>query len=567
MKYPKLSTPQLFLVAFASIAMFAFILFVPNSNAQSETSVFSSAKKTRIEADREANDFVTVRPDQPFETPEPGTIIYAWDYFRSRLISFDASAPGVLLTDAPVIGLNVDEFLSGIDFRPSDGYLYGVVTKGFPGRDRVVKIDLASGELSNVHPTNTWAPLPDIFYGFDFDPDTDEIRLTGYARTNRRVNPSTSSLTATDSQLQFASGDINAGGVPKLVHAAYDYRPAGRSTLYAIDSGANALVKIGGENGLPSANSGVVSTIGSLGIDVANFGGFDIQQGTNIGYAVLNVSSLPTLARIDLNTGQAYLIGTVGDGEGRIDGLAIPLVWAPTPVVDPTPTPTPSSNTSIMRVITASAWVGQVMEVPIEITTIGGESAIDFSVGFDSNLFTFVSASLGNGALPDSNLMIDRSISGRVGVRIRSAAAFPRGNYKILKLRLMTPSVSAGPATTISFTRDPVFFATRGLDGRVFDTNYSAAPVYILSNQVAPANVSGRVTTADGRGAASVMVSVTDATGYVRTARTSSFGYYSFAGIPSAATYVVQARSARAASTPRILNVNQHITNFNLIVN
>ncbi|MFT3743383.1 MAG: DUF4394 domain-containing protein [Pyrinomonadaceae bacterium] len=566
MNYPKLSTPQLFLVAFVSILMLAFVLFVPNSNAQSETSVVS-AKKARIEADREANDFGTARPDEPFETPEPGTIIYAYDYFRDRLISFDASAPGVLLTDVPIIGLNVGEYLLGIDFRPSNGYLYGVVTKGGPGRDRVVKIDLASGELSNVHPTNTWAPLLDIFCGFEFDPDTDEIRIIGNTGTNRRVNPATSSLIATDTQLQFASGDVNAGVVPKLVHAAYDYRPASRSTLYAIDSGANALVKIGGENGQPSANSGVVTTIGSLGIDAFNFGGFDIQQGTNIGYAVLNISHLPTLARIDLNTRHAYVIGTVGDGEGLIDGVAIPLVWAPTPVVDPTPTPTPSSTTSMMRVITSSAWVGQVMEVPIEITTIGGESAIDFSVGFDSNLFTFVSASLGNGALPDSSLTIDRSISGRVGVRIRSASAFPRGSYKILKLRLMTPSVSLALKPTISFTRDPVFFATRGLDGRVFDTSYSAALVYLLSNQVAPANVSGRVTTADGRGASSVTVSMTDATGYVRAARTSSFGYYSFSGIPSGATYVVQARSGRAASTARILTVDQHVTNFNLTIN
>ncbi|MEQ1605088.1 MAG: hypothetical protein ABL999_09480 [Pyrinomonadaceae bacterium] len=63
--------------------------------------------------------------------PEVGTIVYAYDYFSNRVVSFEASAPGTYLTDVVLTGIDIqnDEFLSSIDFRPFDGKLYGVASK------------------------------------------------------------------------------------------------------------------------------------------------------------------------------------------------------------------------------------------------------------------------------------------------------------------------------------------------------------------------------------------------------------------------------------------------------
>jgi glucose/arabinose dehydrogenase len=54
----------------------------------------------------------------------------------------------------------------------------------------------------------------------------------------------------------------------------------------------------------------------------------------------------------------------------------------------------------------------------------------------------------------------------------------------------------------------------------------------------ATATVSGRVMTASGRGIRNVLVTMTDESGNVRTARSTSFGLYRFADVPAGATYI-----------------------------
>ena len=60
-----------------------------------------------------------------------------------------------------------------------------------------------------------------------------------------------------------------------------------------------------------------------------------------------------------------------------------------------------------------------------------------------------------------------------------------------------------------------------------------------------PVNVSGRVLTPDGRGLRNVRVSITDPSGSIRTATTSSFGYYSFAGVLVGGPYTLAVLSKR----------------------
>jgi uncharacterized repeat protein (TIGR01451 family) len=74
--------------------------------------------------------------------------------------------------------------------------------------------------------------------------------------------------------------------------------------------------------------------------------------------------------------------------------------------------------------------------------------------------------------------------------------------------------------------------------------------------------VSGRVTTPDGYGLRNAIVTITDSTGMARTARTSSFGYYSFEGIEVGGTYVISVGSKRYSFTPRTLTVNDAVSDF-----
>ena len=77
--------------------------------------------------------------------------------------------------------------------------------------------------------------------------------------------------------------------------------------------------------------------------------------------------------------------------------------------------------------------------------------------------------------------------------------------------------------------------------------------------------VSGRVITPEGYGLRNAIVTITDSTGMIRTARTSSFGYYTLAGIEVGGTYVMSVGSKRYTFTPRTLTVNDAMTDVDFI--
>ncbi|MBK6724989.1 MAG: DUF4394 domain-containing protein [Acidobacteria bacterium] len=85
----------------------------------------------------------------------------------------------------------------------------------------------------------------------------------------------------------------------------------------------DTLVRIGGVDGTPSPNGGQVTTIGAMGVNAADFGGFDIQPFTNQAYSALRVGGNSQLYSINLTTGAATLIGAIGNGTNTIDGIAV----------------------------------------------------------------------------------------------------------------------------------------------------------------------------------------------------------------------------------------------------
>lgn len=217
--------------------------------------------------------------------------------------------------------------LTGIDFRPLDGQLFGVAKNGL--NESVVTIHPTTGVVSQVGPGMTG--LQDLFYGMDFNPTVDRIRSTGDLESNRRLNPITGGLTATDVPLAYVPGDLRPGDLravtdPSVVHVAYDnnFPAATETTLYGIDTDRDVLVRIGGPGGNPSPNGGQLTTIGPLGVNATELGGFDIQPFTNDAYAALRVNNTSILYHINLATGAATPIGPIGN-QAVIDGLTLAL--------------------------------------------------------------------------------------------------------------------------------------------------------------------------------------------------------------------------------------------------
>jgi Domain of unknown function (DUF4394) len=149
-------------------------------------------------------------------------VAYAVDQMNNLLI-FNPEKPANTISKA-ITGLQAGEFIAGIDMRPATAQLYAL------GRtNRVYTINMSSGVAAVVN-TTAFAPVtPDLFFGFDFNPTVDRIRVVGSNGQNLRLNPVTGVIAATDMNLN--------PGTPSVSGAAYTNNFAGATTtvLYDID--------------------------------------------------------------------------------------------------------------------------------------------------------------------------------------------------------------------------------------------------------------------------------------------------------------------------------------------
>lgn len=96
----------------------------------------------------------------------------------------------------------------------------------------------------------------------------------------------------------------------------------------------------------------------------------------------------------------------------------------------------------------------------------------------------------------------------------------------------------------------------------VFNGNTYEAPFTVA---VPSASISGRVTTPAGLPQRNAIVSLIDAAGARRVAFTSSFGTYTFADVPTGATYTMTVFSKRYRYNPRTQPVSGSLTNVDFV--
>jgi hypothetical protein len=82
----------------------------------------------------------------------------------------------------------------------------------------------------------------------------------------------------------------------------------------------------------------------------------------------------------------------------------------------------------------------------------------------------------------------------------------------------------------------------------------------------AEVTVGGRVSTADGNGIRNIVITIVFPTGETRAARSASFGYYNFTGIPVGGTYIISVSGKRytftQASVVRAIEGDTQDVNF-----
>lgn len=227
---------------------------------------------------------------------------------QNTLIRFDAANPQRLRDVRALTGLPAGVTLAGIDFRPATGDLYGV------GSDSVVyRVNPRTGIAVAEGPAFT-PGLIGRFFGVDFNPTVDKIRVVSDAGQNLRLNVDEGTVLGADMALN--------PGTPRVVDAGYTnstfsaVRPTA-TMLYVIDAASDTIAL---QN---PPNAGTLTNPRRLGFDVADQSGFDIAGASNTGYLATRGNRGSGLYIVDPATGRSRFAGQIGGGRRLVvTGLA-----------------------------------------------------------------------------------------------------------------------------------------------------------------------------------------------------------------------------------------------------
>lgn len=281
------------------------------------------------------------------------------------LISFDRTTPQTITSTSPKLtGLQPNETLVGIDYRPANGVLYGVGSSG-----NVYELNPLTGVASNrVFLTNNAAgnapiALVGTAFGVDFNPQADRLRVVSNTGQNLRINLGVAvGNTFVDTQLP---------ATPVVSGSAYTNSFSGvvNTRLFSINTLTGTLDEQGTLNpatGFTQPNDGTQTTIAPLGVMPVGDTGFDIDPRNNLGYASFTVGGKTALYTINLTpaagTNAATMVNDIGTGLKGIKGITL------APVVTPKIVGLTNSN----QLITFSSNAPNTITTDVAITGLNG---------------------------------------------------------------------------------------------------------------------------------------------------------------------------------------------------
>ena len=231
------------------------------------------------------------------------------------LVSFDSNAPATVTTiGATVAGLR------SVDFRPSNGLLYGATYAGATGTFQLYTLSLTTGA-----PTAVGAAiiLPNfqntLNLSIDVNPMADALRVVTDNGSSYRINLNTGVLVAQDTT-------FSPTGVYTSTAYGNNVRGATSTTLYAYNSTTNTI-------GVVAPPNDGVFTPRAAGTGITapeTVVAFDVSGLTGTGYLAtgVNAAVVDNLYTVNLTTGTAALVGTTGQNLLDISVVPEPGTWA-----------------------------------------------------------------------------------------------------------------------------------------------------------------------------------------------------------------------------------------------
>ena len=199
--------------------------------------------------------------------------------------------------------------LVGIDVRPADGLLYGLVDDG-----TVVTI-AKDGKATMKSKLDTMI-AKGVAVTVDFNPVADRLRVMGADGMNLRANVDDGKVTK-DGDHKYADADMHKGEKPNIIAGAYTNSVKGtkETALFNIDGTISGLIK------QAPPNDGVLGAVGKLGIK-ADKAAFDIWSDGN-GKNEAWLMAGDTLYSVDLATGKATEAAKISGVSGAVKDIAI----------------------------------------------------------------------------------------------------------------------------------------------------------------------------------------------------------------------------------------------------
>lgn len=214
----------------------------------------------------------------------------------NSIVKYNAKNLATPTSTTAITGLPSGEKIVSIDYRPATGQLYAVGTSS-----RLYFINEESGLATALGSAAFTPAISGATANINFNPTVDRIRLVTPSGQNLRLHPELGTVAVTD-------GPINGGSSPSIGAVAYTNSVAGATTtqLFDIDFAQDKLYL---QN---PPNNGTLEEVGSLGVDFAGVGNFDILPDNSAALAVTFNNNVSNLYTVNLTSGKAEKVGTFG---------------------------------------------------------------------------------------------------------------------------------------------------------------------------------------------------------------------------------------------------------------
>lgn len=227
--------------------------------------------------------------------------------------SFNVSNPTSVGAAVAVTGLTAGQVIVATDYRPVNGFLYGLGYNGLTGVVQLYRLSSLTGRAIPVGTTGTFVdgssnPVrvgvdSSTTLSIDFNPTSDRLRVVSSNGQNFRINPNSGAFVDGDSGVAGTNMDGAISGSPgqiqQVAHSGNSAISVG-TALYSLDAVSDKLAFF------QSTNTGVQSEIASFNSQLTSVDGFDITDSVNgvqKAYTVATIGTSKSFFDLDLNEG------------------------------------------------------------------------------------------------------------------------------------------------------------------------------------------------------------------------------------------------------------------------